>query len=154
MSDLYSRWYYKIAEFGGMKITHRAGRKLYCADALSRRRVNENEDLAPFFVEPGELFRTMARPAGSSSLQDELEPRSDQSQLHIQLVRDESRQFTLKVSSATEHSQAATIIYWLSPLWVINVIIIIDNRSRPAVRFIIRVSQVHVGFCIHTAGEA
>ena len=110
MSDLYSRWYYKIAEFGGMKIAHRAGRKLYCADALSRRRVNENEDLAPFFVEPGELFRTMARPAGSSSLQDELEPQSDQSQLHIQLVRDESRQFTLKVSSATEHSQATTII--------------------------------------------
>jgi len=33
LSDLYSRWFWKIAEFPGLKISHRAGRKLYCADA-------------------------------------------------------------------------------------------------------------------------
>jgi len=37
LSDLYTRWYHKLAEFQGMSIKHRAGRKLYRADALSRR---------------------------------------------------------------------------------------------------------------------
>jgi len=57
MSDLYARWYHKIAEFTGLSIKHRAGRKLYCADALSRRRPAPGDDATPFFVEPGELFK-------------------------------------------------------------------------------------------------
>ena len=33
------------------------GRKLYCADSLSRRRSAEKDDKEPFFVEPGQLFK-------------------------------------------------------------------------------------------------
>jgi hypothetical protein len=36
LSDLYARWYHKIAEFSGMRIVHRPGRKV-CADALVER---------------------------------------------------------------------------------------------------------------------
>jgi len=38
-------WYHKLAEFEGMSIKHRAGHKLYCADALSRRRQVKNDDM-------------------------------------------------------------------------------------------------------------
>jgi len=37
LSDLYARWYHKLADFEGMSIKHQAGHKLYCTDALSRR---------------------------------------------------------------------------------------------------------------------
>ena len=57
MSDLYARWYHKIAEFTGLSIQHRPGRKLYCADALSRRRPAPGDDSTPFCVEPGVLFK-------------------------------------------------------------------------------------------------
>ena len=56
LSDLYARWYAKLALFPQMQISHRPGRKLYVEDALSRRPVMPGEDLQPFFVEPGELF--------------------------------------------------------------------------------------------------
>jgi len=56
LSDLYARWYHKLAEFEGMSIKHRAGRKLYCADALSRRRHVKGDDAQPFCVEPGVLY--------------------------------------------------------------------------------------------------
>jgi hypothetical protein len=52
LSDLYARWYHKLTEFQGMSIKHRAGRKLYCADALSRRRQVKGD----FCVEPGVLY--------------------------------------------------------------------------------------------------
>jgi hypothetical protein len=56
LSDLHARWYHKLAEFEGMSIKHRAGRKLYCADALSRRRHVKGDDAQPFCVEPGVLY--------------------------------------------------------------------------------------------------
>ena len=48
MSDLYTRWYWKLAAFPGMKLVYRAGSKLYCADALSRRPVAPENILEPF----------------------------------------------------------------------------------------------------------
>jgi hypothetical protein len=57
LSDLYSRWHWKLAQFAGMRIKHRKGRKMYCADSLSRRRPAEADDKEPFFVEPGQLFK-------------------------------------------------------------------------------------------------
>jgi len=39
-----------------MSIKHRAGRKLYCADALSRRRQVKSDDTKPFCVELGVLY--------------------------------------------------------------------------------------------------
>ena len=57
LSDLYARWYHKLAEFEGMTIKHRPGRKLYCADALSRRRQVEGDDARPFYVEKGALYK-------------------------------------------------------------------------------------------------
>jgi len=54
--DLYARWYHKLAEFEGTSIKHRAGRKLYCADALPRRRQVKGDDARPFWVEPGVLY--------------------------------------------------------------------------------------------------
>ena len=56
LSDLYSRWHWKLAQFAGMRIKHRKGRKMYCADSLSRRRPADADDKEPFFVEPGQLF--------------------------------------------------------------------------------------------------
>jgi len=53
LSDLYARRHHKLAEFEGMSIKHRAGRKLYCAHALSRRRHVKGDDAQPFCVEPG-----------------------------------------------------------------------------------------------------
>ena len=38
LSDLYSRWHWKLAQFAGNRIKHRKGRKRYCADSLSRLR--------------------------------------------------------------------------------------------------------------------
>jgi hypothetical protein len=40
-----------------MSIKHRKGRKMYCADSLSRRRPDTEDDKEPFFVEPGQLFK-------------------------------------------------------------------------------------------------
>jgi len=57
LSDLYARWYHKLAEFVGMTIKHRPGRKLYCADALSRRRQVEGDDARSFYVEKGLLYK-------------------------------------------------------------------------------------------------
>ena len=37
LSDLYSRWHWKLAQFAGMCIKHRKGRKMHCSDSLSRR---------------------------------------------------------------------------------------------------------------------
>jgi len=62
LSDLYARWYHKIAEFSGMRIVHRPGRKMWCADALSRRRQAEEDDPTPFEVEPGELAKVELQP--------------------------------------------------------------------------------------------
>jgi len=56
LSDLYTRWYHKLAEFQGMSIKHRAGRKLYRADALSRRRQVKSDDTMPFCVELGVFY--------------------------------------------------------------------------------------------------
>ena len=70
MSDLYTRWYWKLAAFPGMKLVYRAGSKLYCADALSRRPVAPEDILEPFYVEQGELFVMAAQaksPAPSRS---------------------------------------------------------------------------------------
>ena len=72
MSDLYTRWYWKLAAFPGMKLVYRAGSKLYCADALSRRPVAPEDILEPFYVEQGELFVMAAQaksPAPSRSSQ-------------------------------------------------------------------------------------
>jgi hypothetical protein len=57
LSDLYSRWHWKLAQFAGMCIKHRKGRKMYCTDSLSRHRPVEADDNEPFFVEPGQLFK-------------------------------------------------------------------------------------------------
>jgi hypothetical protein len=62
LSDLYARWYHKIAEFSGMRIVHRPGKKMWCADALSRRRHSEEEDQTPLEVEPGELAKVELQP--------------------------------------------------------------------------------------------
>ena len=116
MSDLYSRWYWKIAEFPGMKLAHRAGRKLYCADALSRRRTVEGEDQAPFFVEPGHLFcqEEERPPLGlnqSRKQQSKVNCLNEQDgELHTQMVQDSDHRYVLKVTRATEASQATTIV--------------------------------------------
>jgi hypothetical protein len=57
LSDLYSRCHWKLAQFAVMRIKHRKGRKMYCADSLSRRRPAEADDKEPFFVEPGQLLK-------------------------------------------------------------------------------------------------
>ena len=62
LSDLYARWYHKMAEFAGMRIVHRPGRKMWCADALSRRRVAEGDEQQPFEIEPGELAKVDCQP--------------------------------------------------------------------------------------------
>jgi hypothetical protein len=94
LSDLYSRWFWKIAEFPGLRISHRAGRKLYCADALSRRRVGVDEEPQPFFVEPGVLFKMVG----------------DSDQVWVQMTQDAEQQYVVKVSSATGASQASTVV--------------------------------------------
>ena len=53
--DLYARGYHKLAEFEGMSIKHRAGRKLYCSDALSRRLHVKGNYAQPFCMEPDVL---------------------------------------------------------------------------------------------------
>ena len=40
-----------------MSIKHRKGRKMYCADSLSRWRPVEEDDKEPVFVESGQLFK-------------------------------------------------------------------------------------------------
>ena len=107
MSDLYSRWYWKIAEFPGMQLSHRAGRKLYCADALSRRREEDGEAGQPFFVEPGELFRTVGSRAAGRAQGQCINDRTGQ--VYVQMVRDESRHYKLKVTDATDRSRASTV---------------------------------------------
>jgi hypothetical protein len=62
LSDLYVRWYRKITEFSGMRIVHLPGRKMWCADALSRQRQSEEDDQRPFEVEPGELAKVELQP--------------------------------------------------------------------------------------------
>ncbi len=57
LSDLYSRWHWKLAQFAGMRIKHRKGSKFYCADSLSRQRPADTDDKEPFSVEPGQLFK-------------------------------------------------------------------------------------------------
>jgi len=57
LSNLYARWYHKLAEFEGITINHRPGRKLYCADALLRRWKVEGDDARPFYVEKGVLYK-------------------------------------------------------------------------------------------------
>jgi len=57
VSDLYARWYHKLAEFQGMSIKHRAGRKFYCADALSRRQQVKSDDTKPFCLGTGRSLR-------------------------------------------------------------------------------------------------
>ena len=49
MSDLYARWYHKKAEFTCLSIKHRPGRKIYCADVLSRPRPAVDDNVTPFF---------------------------------------------------------------------------------------------------------
>ena len=121
MSDLYSRWYWKIAEFPGMKLTHRAGRKLYCADALSRRKVVEGEDQEPFFVEPGQLFKAIGSSLSEQRQQAARLFKSEESsgprllnrqegRVHAQLVQDEERHYVLKITNATEASKASTAV--------------------------------------------
>lgn len=48
---------HKFAEFSGLRIVHRNGRKMWCADPLSRRRTAEEDDQTPFEVEPGVLTK-------------------------------------------------------------------------------------------------
>ena len=112
MSDLYSRWYWKIAEFPGMKLSHRAGRKLYCADALSRRRVVEGEDKDPFFVEPGQLFRLIAADNHTPDNCTETANLINQQRgnVHIQMIQDEQQRYVLKVTNASAASQATTVM--------------------------------------------
>ena len=108
LSDLYSRWYYKLAEFPGMVIKHRPGRKLYCADALSRRRVVEGDDTAPFFVEPGVLFKLVSEEAVSARSTDHAPGRNEDG-VHVSLVKDRDHHFSIKVTAASELSAAATV---------------------------------------------
>jgi hypothetical protein len=90
MSDLYARWYSKLTEFAGMQIIHRPGSKMYCADALSRRRSSEEEqDSAPFEVEPGELAKIVVK------------------QARVSLHHNPSDGFFVKVSRATTSPQDA-----------------------------------------------
>ena len=62
LSDLYARWYDKISQFEGMKIVHRPGSKMYCADALSRRRSTKQDD-SPFEIEAGVLSKVSVKTA-------------------------------------------------------------------------------------------
>ena len=71
LSDLYARWYYKIAQYPGLVLKHRPGRKMYEADSLSRRRASPEDDATPFEVEPGELFSLCA---DSSAFATSVEP--------------------------------------------------------------------------------
>ena len=100
LSDLYSRWYYKLAEFPGMIIKHRPGRKLYCADALSRRRPVEGDDQEPFFVEPGVLFKLISGEARSEATPE----------ASFSLLKDRGHRFSIKVTDASDLSAAATVV--------------------------------------------
>ena len=103
MSDLYARWYHKIAEFTGLSIKHRPGRKLYCADALSRRRPAPGDDATPFFVEPGVLFKMAANQQMRASSVDAW---------HVKLLHTDGQHF-VKVSTtsnADAASQASTVV--------------------------------------------
>ena len=62
LSDLYARWHYKISQFPGMRIVHRPGRKMWCADALSRK-THPATDSDPFELEHGELAKCFIRKA-------------------------------------------------------------------------------------------
>jgi hypothetical protein len=111
LSDLYCRWYHKLAEFPGMVIKHRQGQKLYCADALSRRRQVAGDNTDTFFVEPGVLFK-IAQDSGSVP-RDEARHATEQSEqepLAVQLVADSGHNFWLKVSCASEKSAATTVV--------------------------------------------
>ena len=104
MSDLYARWYHKIAEFTGLSIQHRPGRKLYCADALSRRRPAPGDDSTPFCVEPGVLFK----------MATSQQPRSHTSATgwRVSLLQHDG-QHVVKVSTTLDDaaaSQASTVV--------------------------------------------
>ena len=104
MSDLYARWYHKIAEFTGLSIKHRPGRKLYCADALSRRRPAPEDDSTPFFVEPGELFKM------ATTRQQACTPPADD--WRVKLIHTDGQHF-VKVSAELNDaaaSQASTVV--------------------------------------------
>ena len=91
LSDLYARWYHKIAEFSGMRIVHRPGRKMWCADALSRRRQAEEDDPTPFEVEPGELAKV------------ELQPGVER----VRLCQDSDRKFYMRIVEGASVRKAA-----------------------------------------------
>ena len=67
LSDLYSRWYYKPAQFAGMRIKHRKGRKMFCTDSLSRRRPVTEDDKEHFSEEPDRLFRLQSQLANDNA---------------------------------------------------------------------------------------
>ena len=96
MSDLYARWYWKIAEFPGLTIRHRPGRKLYCADALSRRPTAPQDDTTPFYVEPGQLFK-VSNEGTTAAWQ-------------MQLIKDGGHHYSVKISDASVASAAATVV--------------------------------------------
>ena len=94
-----------------MVIKHRQGQKLYCADALSRRRQVAGDNTDTFFVEPGVLFK-IAQDSGSVP-RDEARHATEQSEqepLAVQLVADSGHNFWLKVSCASEKSAATTVV--------------------------------------------
>ena len=123
LSDLYSRWYHKITEFEYIAIKHRPGRKLYCADALSRRRAGDGDENSPFFVQPGQLFKAAAavhkvgtwraRTAVSASSQSKhLDSESclhDSGRWSMLLEQSRMHQFSLKVTDMTDASPLATV---------------------------------------------
>ena len=101
LSDLYARWYHKIAEFEGITIKHRPGRKLYCADALSRRRTAPNDDRTPFQVEPGVLYKTEADRAECS------QHINAHARWSVELGQSASHVFSLKITDASARHTAS-----------------------------------------------
>jgi hypothetical protein len=114
LSDLYARWYHKLAEFEGMCIQHWPGRKLYCADALSRRRPGAGDDLSPFQVEAGQLYKTAAITCKVDAWQQAVSesasavPFNAGGRWNVSLTQDQRQRFWLKVTDATELSEAQT----------------------------------------------
>ena len=92
-------------------ISHRPGRKLYCADALSRRRVVDSDDTSPFFVEPGQLYKTAASVHKVHSWQPPVHKDTAinaSSRWSVSLKQTPAHQFYLKVTD-TAHSAATNV---------------------------------------------
>jgi hypothetical protein len=77
---------------------------LYCAGALSRRRLAPGDDHTPFFVEPGELFKM------ATTSQQACTPSADA--WRVKLIHTDGQHF-VKVSAELNDaaaSQASTVI--------------------------------------------